>query len=240
MASIDLTTLWTIVPVRGLAAGKSRLAPVLEAASRVALNRELLARTLAVVRTWSGTPRRCIVVSPCPDALALARNAGATGVSEGARAVGLNRAARLGVARAVAQRATRVLVLPGDLPFISVEGLSALASAAEKHQIVLAPDRFRNGTNALLFETTTDFEFRFGPKSFAVHLAAAKRAKLTVCVVRRSDLQFDLDTPADLATMQRGRQPPTPGPAPARRRLPFSRRAMRVTMQAEATSYEEE
>ena len=226
--------------MRGFAAGKSRLAPVLEAAARVALNRELLARTLAVVSTWSGAPRRCIVVSPCSDALALAREAGAAGVSEGPRAVGLNRAVRLGVARAAAQCARRVMVLPGDLPFISVEGLNALASAASGHQVVLAPDRTRSGTNALLFETATDFECKFGAKSFAAHQAAAKRAGLTVCVVLRSDLQFDLDTPADLATVRCGCQPAVTPPAPAQRRAPFSRRAKRVTMHGQATFHEEE
>jgi 2-phospho-L-lactate guanylyltransferase len=200
VARFDLTTLWTIVPVRGLATGKSRLAPVLDAAERAALNRKLLARTLTVVGGWCGAPQRCIVVSPCARALALARAAGATPVREGARAVGLNRAVTLGVARAAAQGARHVLILPGDLPHVGTDALSALAHAAvrERH-VVLAPDKSGTGTNALLIGVDTRFAFEFGAASFAAHQAAAQRAGLTLSVVRRADLEYDLDTPEDLA-----------------------------------------
>lgn len=197
---IDRATLWTIVPVRGLAAGKSRLAPVLDVAGRVALNRELLERTLAVVSAWSRTPQRTIVVSTCARTLALARKAGATAVCEGARAVGLNRAARLGVAHAAAQGATHVLILPGDLPRISVDALRALAGAAGRSKrLVLAPDKAGTGTNALLVGVETGFEFTFGPASLVAHQAVARRAGLAVSLVQRYDLELDLDTPDDLA-----------------------------------------
>jgi 2-phospho-L-lactate guanylyltransferase len=197
---LDYARLWTVVPMRGLVAGKSRLAPVLDAAERAALNRELLARTLAIVSKWCGAPQRCIVVSPCSRALALAREAGATTIREGARAVGLNRAVRLGVVRAAVQGATHVLILPGDLPHVGADALSALVNAAgSDRRIVLAPDKSGTGTNALLIAVGTGFEFAFGPASFAAHQAAAKRAGLTMSIVRRADLEFDLDTPEDLA-----------------------------------------
>ena len=200
MGGLALTTLWTIVPVRGLATGKSRLAPALNVAQRTALNRELLAHTLTVVGHWCGAPERCIVVSPCMHALAFARKAGAVAVREGARAVGLNRAVRLGVARAVAQGATHVLILPGDLPRVCADALQALVNAAgrEKHA-VLAPDKSGTGTNALLINVETGFEFAFGASSFAAHQAAAMRAGLTLSIVRHADLEYDLDTPEDLA-----------------------------------------
>ena len=200
MAGVDLTTLWTIVPVRGLAAGKSRLAPVLDAAERAALNRELLMRTLAVVSGWCGAPQRCIVVSPCSRALALARETGATTVREGTHAVGLNRAVRLGVARAAVQGATHVLILPGDLPYVGADALGALVNAAgSDRRMVLAPDKSGTGTNALLIGVGTGFEFAFGAASFAAHLAAARHAGLTASIVRHADLEYDLDTPEDLA-----------------------------------------
>jgi len=200
-AQRDLAVLWTIVPARGLTTGKSRLAPVLTATEREALNRELLVRTLAVVSEWSGAPRRTIVVSPCARALAFARAAGATTVREGARAVGLNRAVRLGVARAAALGATHVLVLPGDLPQVSADALRTLAKAAEGGaRAILAPDRSGTGTNASLVGAGTGFEYAFGPASFAAHQEAARRAGLTPVIVRRADLEFDLDTPQDYAS----------------------------------------
>lgn len=199
MPKIDLGTLWTIVPVRGLAAGKSRLAPVLGVAQRVALNRELLARTLAVIGEWSGAPQRTIVVSPCARALALARKAGTAPIRDGTRAIGLNRAVKLGIKRAAASGATSVLILPGDLPQLSVGALRALARAAGDGRMVLAPDKAGAGTNALLVPIAARFKYAFGPRSFAAHRAAARSAGLTVSLVRRSDLAFDLDTPNDLA-----------------------------------------
>jgi 2-phospho-L-lactate guanylyltransferase len=206
MAAFDLRELWIVVPVRGLAAGKSRLAQALDLESRVALNRELLAHTLAVAGKWMGTLRRCIVVSPCSDALELARGAGATCVREGTRAAGLNRAVKMGVAQAMEQGAHRVVVIPGDLPFISVRALAALARAASRCQVVLAPDRRCEGTNALLFDPACRLEPRFGRRSMAAHRDAAARAGLTVGVVLRGDLAFDLDTPADLAIVRSRRR----------------------------------
>ena len=239
MAARDRHTLWIIVPVRGLAAGKSRLARVLDAAGRVELNRELLARTIAVAGKWMGTHRCCIVVSPCCDALALARAAGATCVREGARAAGLNRAVAMGIAQAMERGAKRVMVLPGDLPFISVRALDALASAAATHQVVLAPDRVRGGTNALVFDPACGLKARFGRRSFAAHRAAALRAGLTVCVLRRADVAFDLDTPADLAVVRSRRKPSEGTRAQPLPRAPVAGRAKRSTMPAQTTFIEE-
>jgi 2-phospho-L-lactate guanylyltransferase len=215
---LDPATLWTVVPVRGLAAGKSRLAPVLNQAERAALNRELLQRTLAIVSEWCGDPRRTIVVSPCAHALALAREAGATPVREGARAVGLNRAVRRGVEHAAARGATHVLILPGDLPRISLDALRALAVAAgrSKRPLVLAPDKAGMGTNAVLVGVGTGFEFAFGPASLTAHQSIARRAGLAISVVQREDLQFDLDTPEDFA-----RWKSTPGAQSMRSAKPF-------------------
>ena len=197
---LDPAALWTIVPLRGLAAGKSRLAAVLNSAERAALNRALLERTLAVVGAWSGAPQRTIVVSPCPRTRALARNAGATAVREGSRAAGLNRAVRLGVAHAAALGATHVLVLPCDLPHLSAAALRALADVSpHRNRVVLAPDKAGTGTNALLVGVRTGFGFAFGPASLMAHQAAAGRAGLRVSLVQRHELQLDLDTPADLS-----------------------------------------
>jgi 2-phospho-L-lactate guanylyltransferase len=182
--------------------GKSRLAPVLNVTRRRALNRALLTRTLAVVGRWSRTPRRTIVVSPSLRVLALAREAGATIVHEGARAIGLNRAVALGVARAAAEGATHVLILPIDLPYLRAAALHALVRAADDvTAAVIAPDRCGTGTNALLLPVGADFRFAFGAESFALHQTAARRAGLKMSVVRRADLRFDLDTPADLAAV---------------------------------------
>lgn len=203
---LDHARLWAIVPVRGFAAGKSRLAPALGATGRAALNRELLAHTLAVLGSWDGALSRCIVVSPSLPALRFARSAGAAPLYEGAQAVGLNRALELGVTRARARGATHTLILAGDLPYLATGALTEMEEAARSAPcVVLAPDKSGTGTNALLTGVRTGFACAFGPGSFAAHRAMATRAGLEVIVVRRRELAFDLDLPEDLAMWRRHR-----------------------------------
>ena len=122
---ITPSDLWTVVPVRGIAKGKSRLAGVLNSGARARLNRQLLERTLTVVDCWSGLTR-CVVVSPCEEALAMATRLGAAGVVETPDAAGLNRAVALGASYASDRGACSILILPCDLPYLTPDSLTIL------------------------------------------------------------------------------------------------------------------
>lgn len=192
--------IWTIVPMRGIQSGKSRLAAVTDPASRARLNRWLLARTLKVIERWRGDLKHCVVVSPCNQALALARRAGAAVVREMKNANDLNRALTLGGSYAAQNGAGRILVVPCDLPGLTAESLRALTAAAEHPEhMVLAPDKVGTGTNALLVAARRDVEFRFGECSRARHREWAAARGWPVSVIARPELGFDLDTPDDLA-----------------------------------------
>lgn len=192
--------LWTVVPMRGIEQGKSRLAAVLDVANRARLNRWLLARTLAVVERWRGDLEHCVVVSPCDQALELAQRMGAAVVREMQDASGLNRASALGASYAAAHGAGRVLVLCCDLPDLTPESLHALAGAAgDPEHMVLAPDLAGTGTNALLVGARPDLEFSFGERSCARYREWAAAHGWTVSICARPELGFDLDTPDDLA-----------------------------------------
>ena len=196
---ITLSRLWTVVPVRGLEHGKSRLAPVLDPAGRARLNRWLLERTLAVIGRRDGDLGHCVVVSPCAAALALARSAGAVALPESTGA-GLNRAVSRAASCAAEHGARRVLVLPCDLPKLTIRSLAALARAARGAQrMVIAPDRAGTGTNALLVGAQQPFEFRFGEGSYARHLSLAAERGWSAAICSRPELAFDLDTPEDFA-----------------------------------------
>src|SRR5262245_25261442 len=195
---ITRSGLWTVVPVRGITTGKSRLAPVLNRAARVRLNRLLLEHTLTVVDRWCGLAC-CIVVTPCDEALSIARHQGAAVVLE-TPDTGLNVAAALGASYARDRSASDVLVLPCDLPYLTTESLTAMTSAAQKSRhMVIAPDKAGTGTNALLLSTEEPFEFRYGEHSFARHRLLARERGWTFAVCSRPELAFDLDTPQDLA-----------------------------------------
>jgi 2-phospho-L-lactate guanylyltransferase len=190
--------------MRGIAEGKSRLASVLEPPERARLNEQLLARTLEVVAGWRGDLNRCVVVSPCQRALVTAARLGAATLLEGADSGGLNAAAALGASYARQRDANGVLILPCDLPHLTPDALGALTdAAATTRHMVIAPDSAKTGTNALLICAPERFEFHFGERSFEHHTRLAAERGYAVSICSRPELEFDLDTPEDLADWRR-------------------------------------
>jgi 2-phospho-L-lactate guanylyltransferase len=196
---ITLSGLWTVVPVRGMAKGKSRLASVLDPPARAQLNKVLLTLTLGVIARWCGLTR-CVVVSPCEQALATAARLGAASVLETPDGAGLNGAAALGASYASDRGARSILIVSCDLPYLTPESLSALAHAAETpRHMVIAPDKAGTGTNALLVSAQKPFEFRYGEQSCARHLLLSAERGWTPAICAVPELELDLDTPEDLA-----------------------------------------
>ena len=192
--------LWVVLPVRGLSAGKTRLAGALGPSERMRVNRDLVLHTLRVLGRWLGGLERCLMVSPCARALRLAEQHGAMALRQPRPRAGLNPALRFAVRHAAHSGARRVLILPCDLPLLSVSALDALRAAQRgEMRIVLAPDRARTGTNALLLPSAAGFPLCFGTNSFALHREAASVRGWPLTVCERPELSFDLDTPEDLA-----------------------------------------
>lgn len=200
-----MAPLWIVVPARGIATGKSRLAAVLEPAARAGLNRLLLSITLRAVAGWRGGLERCVVVSPCAETLDAARGAGAAALPESPSSAGHNGAVSLGAAYARARGAGVILILAADLPYAAPAALDEMANlSCPRGRTVVAPDRAGDGTNALLIDAGAHFEFHFGERSCARHLDEAAALDMPAVLCRRPELQFDLDTPDDLAEWRRG------------------------------------
>jgi 2-phospho-L-lactate guanylyltransferase len=196
--------LWTVVPVRGIEQGKSRLAGVLDQAARARLNQQLLVSTLGAIGSWRGNLSRCVIVSPCQRALKTAARLGAAIVPEESGAGGLNAAAALAASYAAQKGADSVLILPCDLPYLTPEALAAIAHvAATAQHVVIAPDKSRRGTNALLVNARCRFDFHYGEGSYPHHLLLAAEHGYTVAICTRPELEFDLDTPEDLAVWRK-------------------------------------
>jgi len=190
-------TFWAIVPVKPLRRGKSRLAQVLSEEERLGLNSQLLVHTVDTLREIPEI-EQVLVVSRDQSALALAR-------AHGARTVQENGAPELNVALTRAtivakQYATRgVLIIPSDLPMISKEDVSAMIGMVkEPPVVVVAPDRKREGTNALLVCPVGLIEYDYGPHSFERHCLRAQQvgARLEICDL--PSLALDMDVPEDL------------------------------------------
>jgi 2-phospho-L-lactate guanylyltransferase len=189
-------TLWAIVPVKPLRRGKSRLAGTLNEDERTELNRALLQHTLETLSELKEVDG-VLVVSRDPNALTIARNHGARTVQEDGQPE-LNTALKRATIVAQVYATRGVLVLPADLPLVTREDIQALIRrATEPPVVVIAPDRHKKGTNALLISPPGLIEYDFGENSFERHCELIKKAGARLEIVDLPTLGLDLDVPED-------------------------------------------
>jgi 2-phospho-L-lactate guanylyltransferase len=196
---------WAIIPVKHLRESKRRLAHLLPAEDRAELILSFLDDLLAVLNATPGIDR-VLVVTGDPVVSTLAGKYGADVLVE-LETVGLNAAVSIGVARAIGDGASVVLVLPADLPYVRVEDIQkALRPLDELPSplIGISSDESGEGTNALLLAPPSHFTFHYGPGSFRAHLAEARNR--SVWFIDAPGLRFDLDTESDWLTYNGDRQ----------------------------------
>lgn len=178
-----------LIPVKAFEQAKRRLGVTLADDERVALVRSMATRVLEAC-----APLPVAVVCDDDAVAAWATALGAAVMWEPGQ--GLNGAVRAGVEQLAAAGVHWVTVAHGDLP-----RASGLGTLAPFDGVTLAPDRTDDGTNVLRLPAASDFRFAYGPGSFRAHRAEAVRLGLPVRVLRRPDLAYDVDWPADLAEL---------------------------------------
>ena len=193
-------SLWVIIPVKPLKNAKSRLAPVLSPDQRFELAQAMFRHVLSVTTTIQQVTG-VLVISRDTKALAIAREMGAKTLQEGAMS-NLNPALLRATLVVQSWRADSVLVLPADLPFINAEDLRDMVQLASDRSIVIATDRNRDGTNALLIRPPGAIEYDYGSGSYERHLRMARAAGLQVREFQSERLSLDIDVPEDLREYQ--------------------------------------
>lgn len=180
-------TLWHVeeaflIPVKAFHLAKRRLRGHMPDTDRVRLARWLATR---VVAATSGRP----TFVACDDSSVAewATENGATVIW--GPGLGLNGAVDAAVARLGADGFDHVTVCHGDLPFPD-----RLTEVAVSETIVIVPDRVREGTNVLSRPVECDFPARYGPGSFAAHLAAATDSGCEYSIRIDDELAIDFDT----------------------------------------------
>jgi 2-phospho-L-lactate guanylyltransferase len=171
-----------------------------------------------LMRQWLGHLLACagacsflagsIVVSRDVQVHTMARAAGALALAESGH--DLNLALDQARQAAMARQADAILVLPADLPLLTVADIEQLYSlavggaqggnplgAASGPGIVIAPGR-NGGTNALLLRPPMAVDFAFGPGSFQRHSDLATAQALPCRVYDSPTLAFDIDVVEDL------------------------------------------
>jgi 2-phospho-L-lactate guanylyltransferase len=188
-------SLWAVVPVKSLGEGKSRLAQVLSKEDRRLLNNQLFQHTLNVLSHVAAIDEIC-VISTDPDVLDHAKSLGLKTMVENGS--GLNEALTQVTLAAIVERVQQLFILPVDLPFLKQSDAEIFLHMLEgKPGVVIAPDRKKTGTNALMVSPPGALDYQFGVDSFNLHYHQALARKLPVRVCCLSSLEFDIDLPED-------------------------------------------
>jgi len=195
--------IWAVLPAKGFGKGKSRLSGVLSPATREELARQMFKRVIGVV---SACPRieGVLVATDADEVAELALGAGAKVIRDSHEArANLGQVVDASLSQLRLGDVTTAAVLMCDLPLLGGGDVEALLELAESHELVVAPDSRREGTNALAIRLDTGLGSRFGrPDSFAAHLAMGREAGLTTAVLDNAAFGFDVDTSRDLADLQ--------------------------------------
>jgi 2-phospho-L-lactate guanylyltransferase len=208
-------TLHLLIPVKHLSDSKSRLAPVLAGRERQALALRLLRGVLHVAQqAQQQLGAAAVVVSPDPAVLALAASYGLVPLLEAPfpspvtdcrlpiTEPVLNAALHQATDFAASRGASAVLILPADLPLLTLADVTRLWRASQQlyagAAMVIAPDGQEQGTNALLVRPPGALAYQFGPGSFQRHCQQARELGLAWHIDRSPRLGLDVDLPADL------------------------------------------
>lgn len=191
-------SLWAIIPVKPLKNAKSRLSNVLTSEERYEFAQAMLRHVLSVV-TSVHSITGVVVISRDTKALSIAREMGAKTIQE-SMVSDLNPALMRATAVVKSWRADGVLILPADLPFVSVDDIKSMIhlSHTDTASIVIATDDEGDGTNALLVRPPGLIDYSYGKGSFQRHIENAYQARANVISYYSDRLALDIDVPDDL------------------------------------------
>ena len=186
-----------IVPHRGLAAAKTRLAPVLDPGERATWRRSCCERVLRVARQAVAD---VVVISPS-EALARAGRADRRACSSSSggwgSTTGLDQAREAALAEGI-----ELLGRAPRRPARTCSRPMCPRSSPRRRRPAALPSRptaAGPGRTASSCAPPTSSRSRSARRACAAHRAAAEAAGVPIAVVERPGLAFDLDTPSDLA-----------------------------------------
>jgi 2-phospho-L-lactate/phosphoenolpyruvate guanylyltransferase len=205
-------SVWAVIVARVGIGAKSRLAGALSAAQRRELALAMLADVVDVCVQARGLVAGTLAVVDSQDARMAVERGGAIAVTDPGTG-DMNAAVVAGVQAARERGATTALVVPGDVPLIGVSDFATLleAAGAAPRAVIVGASHDGEGTNALLLRPPDVIVPGFGPPSLQRHVEAGLAAGALTLVRFDLRLALDVDTSADLATLQSSQ----PGPRTA-------------------------
>jgi 2-phospho-L-lactate/phosphoenolpyruvate guanylyltransferase len=176
-----------IVPIRSWTTGKSRLG--LDDAERTSLGR---AFALDLIDVLQQSPDIDLVVVVTADDDVRAAVDGCDVVQDRGRSQ--DDAVSQGCAHALASGRTHAIVVPSDLPCLTVDALAEVVRMSEGHEHAFCPDAEGDGTSIIVSRDPVGLVTSYGPGSAAAHRAAG----LIPLVAAPAEACRDVDTVAHL------------------------------------------
>ncbi|WP_417686736.1 2-phospho-L-lactate guanylyltransferase [Roseibium sp.] len=189
-------TNWALIPVKQFSHAKTRLSGLLSEGQRADLAKAMLLDCLRVV-TASKHIERIALVSSEPQISELASTLGAQVIPD--IGLGLNAALEHGRSFVRSLGASRILVLPADIPCIRKQDIEAVfEQGLSTRDAVIVPAHDGDGTNALLIPADEALPFSYGVGSFSRHREGADTLGIELLCLSLPAIAADLDTPGDL------------------------------------------
>ena len=194
--------MWCIIPIKSLNQAKHRLKHVLYPEERQDFFKAMFEDVLSTMKSVPDF-EQVAVATVCPAACIIAKKYGAivlsTSQDEGQTAA-VERSAKILDAREI----TSMLVIPGDVPLVTVEEIKIVLDLHEKApSMTIVPAQDELGSNCIALSPTIAAPLRFGPNSYFPHLETARKLGLSLQSPKLTGLGLDIDTPEDLLVLSR-------------------------------------
>ena len=185
-----------LVPIKNLHNAKQRLSPVLNAEERRSLAEAMVHDVLHTLGAWPDRPP-VVLVTNDPLARELAEEH-SFDIIQDKNNRGETDAISMATVMCLGWGAQSTLVIPADIPLVTVAELQQILEAAPERGSVIVPSADGRGSNAVYRRPGGLFPLRFGDDSFLPHRSAAKATGYPCVELRLPGIALDVDTPADL------------------------------------------
>jgi 2-phospho-L-lactate guanylyltransferase len=190
-----------LIPARGFAKAKRRLASLLSETERGVLAEAMFRDVLEQVISARGI-ESVFVVTANTEVAQLASSLGSRVIREQEER-GESEAVSYALAEMKKDGIQSTLVVPGDIPLLRSDDIEFIleqvsGEIASPPLALLVPSHDRMGTNALLLSPHDVIRLRFGYDSFCRHLSEVAAKGLPIRILENERIALDIDEPKDL------------------------------------------
>ncbi|HMS24332.1 MAG TPA: 2-phospho-L-lactate guanylyltransferase [Acidimicrobiia bacterium] len=179
-----------VIPVRSFADAKTRLASTLNPTQREELMRNCVSRVIAAGQNTTYI-QEIVLVSADKHVKHFAQLASVNFFSSD---VSLNEDLNACV-YGLNLSLDGIIISHGDLPWITT--FDDVHEYLLHHQIVIAPDRHRKGTNIYAHNREVSAQYEFGADSLSKHIRNIRATRMSYTLIQSPEYGLDIDTPHD-------------------------------------------